>query len=101
MYTGSGDGTADARLLDPASEPARVRAMFVRSDWTRRGLGRRILEACEAAARAEGFQRMALVATLPGRPLYEAYGFRPTGDETVRMPNGVELAAVPMELPIP
>ena len=51
LYTGSGDGDADARLLDPASEPARVRAMFVRADWTRRGLGRRILEACEEAGR--------------------------------------------------
>ena len=38
LYTGSGPGSADARLLDPATEPARVRAMFVRSDWTRRGL---------------------------------------------------------------
>ena len=55
LYTGSGDGADDARLLDPATEPARVRAMFVRADWTRRGLGRRILEACEAAARDEGF----------------------------------------------
>ena len=56
MYTGSGDGADDARALDPATEAARVRAMFVRADWTRRGLGRRILEACEAAARAEGFR---------------------------------------------
>src|SRR5439155_8344413 len=76
LYTGSGDAAGDARLLDPATEPARVRAMFVRADWTRRGLGRRILEACEAAARAEGFRRLSLVATLPGLPLYLAYGFR-------------------------
>ncbi len=100
MYAGAGDAAGDARLLDPATEPARVRAMFVRSDWTRRGLGRRILEACEAAARAEGFRRMVLGATLPGRPLYEAYGFRATGDERVRMPNGVEVAAVMMEMPL-
>lgn len=100
LYTGSGEGNADARLLDPASEPARVRAMFVRPDWTRRGLGRRILEACEAAAREEGFQTLALMATLPGRPLYEAYGFRSTGDSIVRMPNGVEVAGTAMEKPI-
>ena len=55
LYTGSGDSADDARALDPATEPARVRAMFVRADWTRRGLGRRILEECEAAARSEGF----------------------------------------------
>jgi GNAT superfamily N-acetyltransferase len=100
LYTGSGEGNVDARLLDPASEPARVRAMFVRPDWTRRGLGRRILEACEAAARKEGFQTLALMATLPGRPLYEAYGFRATGDAMIRMPNGVEVAGAPMEKPI-
>ena len=44
LYTGSGDSSHDGRLLDPQREPARVRAMFVRPDWTRRGLGRRILE---------------------------------------------------------
>src|SRR6476660_3011076 len=48
LYTGSGDGSDDARLLDPETEPARVRAMFVRDDWTRRGLGRRIIEACRS-----------------------------------------------------
>ena len=90
MYAGAGDAAGDGRLLDPVTEPARVRAMFVRSDWTRRGLGRRILEACEAAARAEGFSRLALGATLPGLPFYEAYGFRATEDEVVTMPNGVE-----------
>src|SRR5262245_62002136 len=63
LYTGSGDAAGDDRLLDPATEPARVRAMFTRSDWTRRGLGRRILEACEEAARQEGYTRLALGAT--------------------------------------
>ena len=76
LYTGSGDAVGDARELDPATEPARVRAMFVRDDWTRRGLGRRILEECEAAARREGFRTLSLMATLPGVPLYLAYGFR-------------------------
>ena len=100
MYAGAGDAAGDGRLLDPATEPARIRAMFVRSDWTRRGLGRRILEACEAAARAEGFSRLVLGATLPGLPFYEAYGFRATEDEVVTMPNGVDIAAVMMEMPL-
>jgi GNAT superfamily N-acetyltransferase len=99
LYTGSGDAAGDARLLDPQTEPARVRAMFVRSDWTRQGLGRRILEACEAAARAEGFRTLALMATLPGKPLYLAYGFRPTNPESmVRLPNGIEIPCIPMEM---
>ena len=100
LYTGSGDAAGDDRLLDPASEPARVRAMFVRADWTRRGLGRRILEACEAAARAEGFRRLSLVATLPGLPLYLAYGFRQLEQHDVVMPDGVAIPCVSMEKPI-
>jgi GNAT superfamily N-acetyltransferase len=99
LYTGSGDAAGDDRLLDPASEPARVRAMFVRADWARRGLGRAILEACERAARAEGFATLALMATLPGEPLYRAYGFREVDRTMVRLPDGTELAGVAMERP--
>src|SRR5215210_8452054 len=66
LYTGSGTGADDARRLDPVTEPARVRAMFVRGDRTRRGLGTRILDACRDSARAEGFHVLALMATLPG-----------------------------------
>ena len=97
LYTGSGDAAGDDRLLDPASEPARVRAMFVRADWTRRGLGRRILEACEAAAKAEGFTQLSLVATLAGLPLYRAYGFVELEWLEVVMPDGVAIPGVAME----
>ena len=97
LYTGSDGAAGDERALDPATEPARVRAMFVRADWTRRGLGRRILEECEAAARREGFNRLALVSTLPGLPLYEAYGFRRLEETEVVLPNGVSIPCVTME----
>jgi hypothetical protein len=39
MYTGSDASEDDDRLLDPAKDPAHIRAMFVRGDRTRRGLG--------------------------------------------------------------
>ena len=71
--------------------------MFVRADWTRRGLGRRILEECEAAAKAEGFRRLSLVATLPGVPLYLAYGFEPVENVDVTMPDGVAIPCVEMD----
>jgi GNAT superfamily N-acetyltransferase len=100
LYTGSGDQEGDARLLDPRTEPARVRAMFVRGDWTRRGLGRAILESCERAARAERFRSLALMATLPGEPLYRAFGFREVERTLVTLPDGVTLAGVAMERPI-
>jgi GNAT superfamily N-acetyltransferase len=100
LYTGSGEALGDDRLLDPATEPAHVRAMYTRPDWTRRGLGRRILEACEAAARADGFTTVNLGATLPGLPLYEAFGFVATGEEDVAMPDGVSLRCVWMTKPL-
>jgi GNAT superfamily N-acetyltransferase len=98
LFTGSGDAAGDARLLDPATEPAKVRAMFVRGDWTRRGLGRRILEACEAAARRERFRRLSLMATLPGFELYQAYGFQTLEQVEITMPDGVSLPCVSMEM---
>jgi GNAT superfamily N-acetyltransferase len=66
----------DARLLDPASDAARIRAMYTAPSFARRGVGRCILELCEAAARAEGFTRAELGATKGGEPLYRACGYR-------------------------
>ena len=100
LYTGSGDAEHDARLLDPRTEPARVRAMFVRSDWTRRGLGRAILDSCARAAQAEGFTTLALMATLPGEQLYLACGFRELRRTLVTTPDGVSLEGVVMERPV-
>jgi GNAT superfamily N-acetyltransferase len=97
LFSGSSDQEGLDRLLDPATEAARVRAMFVRSDWTRRGLGTRILDACEGAARAEGFGRMSLMATLPGYLLYAHYGFRELGRDDITLPDGVRLECVTME----
>jgi GNAT superfamily N-acetyltransferase len=95
VFNGSVAGEDD-RLLDPATEPARVRAMFVRGDWTRRGLGRAILASCERAARSEGFTELVLGATLAGVPLYAAFGFRETARFPVTMPDGVAVDVVTM-----
>lgn len=96
-YMGSADAPGDDRLLDPATEAAHVRAMFVRADWTRRGLGRRILEGSEAAALRMGFRRMDLVATLPGVPLYRAFGYEPTGEVAdIILADGVRLPCLAM-----
>ena len=100
LYTGSGDADDDARLIDPATEPARVRAMFVRDDWSRRGLGRRILEECEQTAREEGFGELALMSTLPGLPLYLAYGFEKLEDVDIPLPDGLSVAGATMRKPI-
>ena len=79
----------DSRLLDPASEPARVRAMYTAPAFVRRGVGRRILELCEAAARGEGFTRAELGATKGGEPLYRACGYQEIEYMEVPTPGGV------------
>jgi len=74
-----GDHTAAQRndtLLRPGTDAARIRAMYTHPDFTRRGLGRLVLSLCEDAARAEGFTRLEMGATLAGVPLYEACGYK-------------------------
>jgi GNAT superfamily N-acetyltransferase len=75
LYGGDHSPGRDDALLDPACEPARVRAMYTDPRFTRRGVGRLVLSRCEAASAAEGFSRLELMATLAGEPLYSAYGF--------------------------
>lgn len=75
LFGGDHFAARDARLLDPATEPARVRAMYTHPDFARRGVGWLVLTLCEAAAREEGFRSLELVATVAGEPLYAAYGF--------------------------
>jgi len=79
----------DARLLDPAKEAARIRAMYTAPAFVRRGVGRRILELCEAAARTEGFMRAELGATAGGEPLYRACGYQEIEHMEVPTPGGV------------
>ncbi|MBB5868769.1 GNAT superfamily N-acetyltransferase [Allocatelliglobosispora scoriae] len=75
LYGGDHSAGRDAVLLDPATSPARIRAMYTSPDFTRRGVGRLILSLCEEAAAAEGFGRLELMATLAGEPLYRSAGF--------------------------
>ena len=65
----------DERLLDPQTEPAKIRAMYTHPNHTRKGVGRYILALGEAAAKAEGFKRIELGGTMAGVPLYESCGY--------------------------
>jgi GNAT superfamily N-acetyltransferase len=96
LYGGNQTPGRNARLLDPATEPARVRAMYTSPAFARRGVGRLVLSLCERAAAAEGFTRLELMSTLSGEPLYTAYGFRPV-ERLADATGGVPVPLVRME----
>ena len=96
LYGGNQTPGRDPRLLDPAVEPARVRAMYTNPAYARRGIGRLILSLCEEAAAAEGFRVLSLMATLAGEPLYVAYGFVPL-ERTSDATGGAAVPLIRME----
>jgi GNAT superfamily N-acetyltransferase len=75
LYGGDHTPGREPALLTPGLDAARVRAMYTHPDFVRRGVGRMILDLCEAAARAEGFDRVELAATMGGEPLYRSAGY--------------------------
>jgi GNAT superfamily N-acetyltransferase len=100
LYGGDQMKAADDPLLDPATEPARIRAFFVHPNWARRGLGRRLFEHCAANAARAGFRALELMATLPGEPLYLALGFTAVERVVAALPDGESLALVRMARPL-
>ena len=96
LFGGDQMKTVEDPMLDPAAEPARIRAFYVHPAHARQGLGRLLFRTCAAAARAAGFHDLTLVATLPGEPLYAALGFRVVERLVVDLPNGIELPGARM-----
>ena len=96
LYGGDHTAGRDAARLDPAHDAARVRAMYTHPDHVRRGVGRLILARCEAAAAAEGFRRIEMMATLAGVPLYRACGYAELEPTSVAPPGGVPVPLVRM-----
>jgi GNAT superfamily N-acetyltransferase len=86
----------DNESLDPVHDAARIRAFFVHPDWTRRGLATLILKACEDAARARGFRRLEMGATLTGVPMYAARGYSKVETIEAPLPNGLSLTVLRM-----
>lgn len=96
MFGSNDSPVKDDAWLDPAVDAARIRAFFVGPKWARRGIGSAIMRACEAAAKAEGFQRLELVATLPGERLYLAHGFEELERFEAPLPGGGGLPVIRM-----
>lgn len=77
LYGGDQTPGRSLAYLDPARDPAKVRAMYTHPTFARQGIGRLILSLCETAAKSEGFVNVELMATKSGEPLYLACGYVP------------------------
>jgi GNAT superfamily N-acetyltransferase len=93
LYGGSDGRSEPGELLDPTADPAKIRAFFVHPDFARRGIGKRLIDACEAAAWEAGFRRMVLGATPAGEHLYAAAGYEVTDRFEIDLGDGEVLPA--------
>ena len=96
VFGGDRERAGEDATLDPARDPARIRAFFVHPDWARRGVGRMILAKCEVAIHAAGFRSAVLVATLAGEPLYATFGYAVAERYEVPIAVGLTLPVVRM-----
>lgn len=96
LFGGNHTKGRDDALLDPKTDAARIRAMYTHPNWTRKGIGRKILTLCEDAAHREGFRRFELAATLSGQPLYRAAGYQPIEFFTAQTSKNIDVPLVRM-----
>ena len=88
---------ADLGLLDPATDAAKIRAIFVAPYYARQGLGSLLLQAAEQAAEAAGFQRFEMGSTLTGVSLYKLRGYLEVQRVSVPVGSGETIEGVRME----
>lgn len=96
LFGGDQFAARDASYLDPASEPAKIRAFFVHPAHARKGIAQAILARCESEAVAHGFHAIELMATLPGVTFYQACGYAEQGTYDLELIADVKLELVPM-----
>ena len=97
LFGGDHSAGRDAGFLEPGKDAAKIRAMYTAPDHARRGVGRLVLETCEAAAAADGFDRAEMGATLAGVPLYEVCGYRKVALIPTKSSSGVDVPIWRME----
>jgi len=100
LYGGDQTAGRDDSYADPATDAARIRAMYTRPGWIRQGVGSLLLRLGENAARAAGYKAIELGATLSGEPLYRARGYRETARQTLTGANGSPSVVIVMHKPL-
>ena len=96
LFGSDGVSSRDDGRLSPDTDPARIRAFFVKPEFARRGLGARLLAHCEQEARHAGFRALTLGATAPGRRLYRAFGFVESEPVVFNLGGGLTIQIIPM-----
>ena len=97
LYGGDNWSAREDDLLDPRRDAAKIRAFFIHPAWARRGVGTLLLDACESAARAAGFTRYEMGATLTGVKLFFTRGYLPVKNLDVPVGDGLTIPVVHME----
>lgn len=96
LFGGDQFSSRDDALLDPLSDPAKVRAFFVHPDFARQGIARQILKLCETEAASSGFFSIELMATLPGVPFYKSCGYSEMGAIDLDLGQNIRLGLIRM-----
>ena len=86
----------EPELLNPETDAAKVRAIFVHPYFARQGLGSLILATVEKAAHHAGFRKYEMGSTLTGVPLYQLKGYVEVERIAVPLHNGEALPVVKM-----
>jgi GNAT superfamily N-acetyltransferase len=96
LFGSDGGPNRQNEFLDPNTDAAKIRAIFVHPDFARQGLGSLVLKHCEDTAAAAGFTRLEMGSTLTGIPLYALKGYIPRENIDIALPNGEVLPVVKM-----
>ncbi len=101
LFGGDQFAAREAGYLDPATEPAKIRAFFTHPDAARTGVASFLLSYCEAQAKAAGFKSIEMMATTAGIPFYTKRGYAPQAEpENYILPNGMPVGGLRMWKPL-
>lgn len=77
-----------------------LQALYVHPRYSGQGLGRALLDACEASMRAHGHDNARVLASLNAEAFYRAAGYQSFGPGTQPLADGTLLACVAMGKPL-